>query len=223
MIDELDCWVEFFAFAFCSGLNKVGFYDQCRHPARTTDRQAAVVRADVAGCADRPSSYRLPELLTLFSWRRATAHHAATDRVNHTHAEPISSIDFDWMQAGRRTGRQSSPNFWAFSSSDRSSQHPRQASINTQRHARTHPTDPPHRHHTPTHTVRSQAQQAMATPATVAFKAEGHSCFVIGWTGEVGKELVKVRVWMNGCQVCMCCQSFDQSTPHRQLNNESTI
>lgn len=39
---------------------------------------------------------------------------------------------------------------------------------------------------------------AAAAAAATAFKAEGHSCFVIGYTGEVGKELVKVCVNVSG-------------------------
>jgi hypothetical protein len=52
--------------------------------------------------------------------------------------------------------------------------------------------------HPPSHiTNQPQTSTTMAASssasAAAAFKAEGHNCFVIGWTGEVGKELVKVR------------------------------
>jgi hypothetical protein len=33
----------------------------------------------------------------------------------------------------------------------------------------------------------------MANAREEAFRAEGHAAFVVGYTGEVGKELVKVR------------------------------
>jgi hypothetical protein len=38
----------------------------------------------------------------------------------------------------------------------------------------------------------------MTEGAEAAYKAANHTAFVLGYTGEVGKELVKVRPWTYG-------------------------
>ena len=57
-------------------------------------------------------------------------------------------------------------------------------------------TDAPHHHRSiyllPRHHQHTEMATSASAAAAAAFKAEGHSCFVIGYTGEVGKELVKV-------------------------------
>ena len=106
--------------------------------------------------------------------------------------DPVDSMD--GVQVGRARQQAdasrgiASPN----SSGDRAHTHVA-ASLT---HTASQPLTPIHNHHTtPTGHTRTTTAIMASTPAAAAaaaFKGEGHSCFVIGFTGEVGKELVKV-------------------------------